>query len=77
MPKRCAAFNCHGNYRGEPYSPMVSFPNDIQMSLQNSKKHCRKYLKKCLSYIDAPLASHSEACQKLCNVLFKAFVSKL
>ena len=30
MPKRCAAFNCHGNYRGEPYSPMVSFPNDEQ-----------------------------------------------
>ena len=28
MPKRCAAFNCRGNYDGEPYSQVVSFPTD-------------------------------------------------
>ena len=28
MPKRCAAYGCHGNYRGEPYSRMVRFPSN-------------------------------------------------
>ena len=28
MPKRCAVFNCRGNYDGEPYSQVVSFPTD-------------------------------------------------
>ena len=28
MPKRCAAYNCRGNYIGEPYTPVVSFPTD-------------------------------------------------
>lgn len=28
MPKRCAAYGCRGNYRGEPYSHMVRFPSD-------------------------------------------------
>ena len=28
MPKMCAAFGCRGNYRGEPYTPVVRFPDD-------------------------------------------------
>ena len=28
MPKRCAAYNCRGNYIGEPYTPVVSFSTD-------------------------------------------------
>ena len=28
MPKRCAAFGCRGNYKGEDYSPVVKFPKD-------------------------------------------------
>lgn len=28
MPRKCAAFGCRGNYAGEPYSKLVSFPND-------------------------------------------------
>ena len=30
MPKRCAAFNCRGNYAGKPYSRVVSFPTELQ-----------------------------------------------
>ena len=26
MPRRCAAYNCRGNYRNEPYTKLVSFP---------------------------------------------------
>ena len=29
MPKRCAVFNCRGNYDREPYSQVVSFPTDM------------------------------------------------
>ena len=25
--QKCAAYNCRGNYNGEPYSPMVKFPS--------------------------------------------------
>ena len=46
----------------------------LQNSLHDSKKNCRIYFRNCLSFIDAPLASRSEACQTLCNVLFKAYV---
>ena len=28
MPKHCAVYNCWGNYIGEPYTPVVSFPTD-------------------------------------------------
>ena len=28
MPHRCSAFNCRGNYNGEPYTRMVKFPSD-------------------------------------------------
>jgi hypothetical protein len=28
MPKRCAAFGCRGNYKGQPYSRVVRFPSD-------------------------------------------------
>ena len=27
MGRKCAAYNCRGNYNGEPYSPMVKFPS--------------------------------------------------
>ena len=29
MPKRCAAFNCSGNYAGEPYCRIVHFPIEL------------------------------------------------
>ena len=29
MPRKCAAFNCRGNYRGEPYTKVVNFPQDL------------------------------------------------
>jgi hypothetical protein len=28
MPKHCAAFDCHGNYKGQPYTRMVRFPTE-------------------------------------------------
>ena len=28
MPRRCAAFNCRGNYSRKPYSQLVSFPSN-------------------------------------------------
>ena len=28
MPKACNVFGCRGNYRGEPYSPVVKCPRD-------------------------------------------------
>ena len=27
MGRKCAAYNCRGNYKGEPYSQMVRFPS--------------------------------------------------
>ena len=29
MPKCCVVYNCRGNFIGEPYTPVVRFPNDI------------------------------------------------
>ena len=29
MPQKCAAFGCRGNFGGEPYSKLISFPNDV------------------------------------------------
>ena len=29
MPKRCASFECFGNYKGQPYVSMVKFPTDV------------------------------------------------
>ena len=28
MPKTCAVYGCRGNYRGQPYVPVVRFPTD-------------------------------------------------
>ena len=28
MPKKCNVYGCRGNYRGEPYTKVVSFPTD-------------------------------------------------
>ena len=28
MPKRCNIFGCNGNYEGQPYTPVTSFPDD-------------------------------------------------
>ena len=28
MPKNCNVHGCRGNYRGEPYTKVVSFPTD-------------------------------------------------
>lgn len=28
MPKRCAVYGCQGNYRGQPYTKVVRFPED-------------------------------------------------
>lgn len=29
MPKRFAAYGCHGNYHGQPYSLVVRFPSSV------------------------------------------------
>ena len=28
MPKKCNVYGCRGNYRGKPYTKVVSFPTD-------------------------------------------------
>ena len=42
--------------------------------LRLSKSHCRQYLARLLSCVDAPLAENVMACRSLANVLLKAHV---
>ena len=51
MPRSCNAKGCNGNYPGEPYSLMVSFPNKEKhpdewnrwiSAMPNERKHLEK-----------------------------------
>ena len=62
MPKRCAVYNCRGNYNGEPYSSLVSFPKDTDtrnlwidsMPNDRSTLENRKEIWICASHFDCP-----------------------
>ena len=34
MPKGCNVYGCRGNYRGEPYTPVVKCPDDPEIRRQ-------------------------------------------
>ena len=34
MPKGSNVYGCRGNYRGEPYAPVVKFPDDPEIRRQ-------------------------------------------
>ena len=64
MLTKCAVFGCRGNYKGEPYSPVVKFPeNDPNTknlwldSMPNDRKSLedKKTIYICLKHFDCPL----------------------
>ena len=34
MPRMCSVYGCRGNYKGEPYSPVVKCPDDPDIRKQ-------------------------------------------
>jgi len=60
MPRKCAAFGCRGNYAGEPYSRLVSFPKNEEekekwiKAMPNERKtlESKKEIWICASHFD-------------------------
>ena len=62
MPTLSTTFFVHGSFK-------------VMNSLPHSRCRCRKYFKRVIGKIDAPIANDNTACNTITNILFKAFVN--